>query len=492
VIALTLGEIVAATTGRLYAADGRVVPAGAPAWTDLADRVVDGPVTTDSRACEVGSLYVARVGEHADGHAYVPAAASRGAIAALTARPVDGLPCVVVEDTQIAFGQVARAVVDAAQRGAGLTIVGVTGSSGKTSTKDLLAHVLAGLGETVAPVESLNGEIGVPLTVCRITAQTRILVAEMGARGIGHIAYLTDIAPPRIGVVLNVGTAHVGEFGGRDQIALAKGELVESLPDNGIAVLNADDPTVAAMSARTKAKVVLVGEDPSADVRATDVVLDALGRPSFMVHTPAGTSRVQLGLHGRHHVGNALGVLAVALELGQPLGEAVARLATARPVSRWRMEVFERADGITIVNDAYNANPDSMAALLRALAAIGHPESGAGRRTWAVLGEMLELGPDSVAEHEGVGRLAAQLGVDRLLAVGAGAAAIADGARAGGLGADAVATAADVDAAYDLLVGQVRPGDVVAFKSSRDSGLRWLGDRFAQDSGRSAGREEQQ
>ena len=224
-IPLTLGALREAAGAVLHDADGVVAELGSPAYAALTRLVVAGPVVTDSRVCGPGGLYVARVGEHADGHVYVDAAAERGAIAALTERPVPGLPCLVVADCQSAFGALARAVLDAALvHQPGLTVVGVTGSSGKTSTKDLLAQVLGapgGPGPTIAPVESLNGEIGVPLTVCRITADTRVLVAEMGSRGIGHLSYLTRIAPPRIAVVLNVGTAHVGEFGSRAAIAQA-------------------------------------------------------------------------------------------------------------------------------------------------------------------------------------------------------------------------------------------------------------------------------
>jgi UDP-N-acetylmuramoyl-tripeptide--D-alanyl-D-alanine ligase len=435
------------------------------------DLVLDGPVVTDSREVGPGSLYVARVGEHADGHAYVGAARDRGAVAALTGRVVDELPCVVVDDVQTAFGRVARGVVD---RAPDLTVVAVTGSSGKTSTKDLLAQVLATAGETVAPVNSLNGEIGVPLTVCRVTPATRFLVAEMGARGIGHLAYLTTIAPPDVSVVLNVGVAHVGEFGSKEAVAQAKGELVEALRPEGLAVLNADDPEVAKMRSRTQARVVTVGRSADADIRAVDVRLDARSRATFTAVTPGGSAEVALNVSGAHHVGNALAVVATALECGMRLADVATALSTARSASRWRMEVHERSDGVTVVNDAYNANPDSMHAALEALATIGQGT----RRTWAVLGEMLELGELSRTEHERVGRWVAELGTHRLVVVGAGATALADGAvRAGG--PTEVSRVADSDEAYELLESQLRPGDVVLLKSSRDAGLRWLGDRLA-------------
>ncbi|MDN5789697.1 MAG: UDP-N-acetylmuramoyl-tripeptide--D-alanyl-D-alanine ligase [Micrococcales bacterium] len=425
--------------------------------------IIDGPVTTDSRECGPGGLYVARIGEHADGHGYVGAAARQGAVAALTSRVVDELPCVVVDDVQTAFGALARGVIDRVPE---LRVIGITGSSGKTSTKDLLASVLETVAETVAPVASLNGEIGVPLTVCRVTPTTRFLIAEMGSRGIGHIAYLTRIAPPQIAIVLNVGSAHVGEFGSREAIGRAKAELPRAVPAAGLSVLNADDPIVAGMAAGLPSRVRLVGLAPEADVRAEDVVLDERGRAAYDLVCHQGRTRITLQHSGAHHVGNSLAVAAAALELGLTLDQVAAGLAAAGPVSRWRMEVTERPDGVIVVNDAYNANPDSMRAALDALAAM----ATSGRR-WAVLGEMLELGEGSDAEHASVASYAAGLGIDRLVAVG-------DGARAFG-SLEITEWVDSLDEAYDLLSERLRPGDVVLLKSSRDSGLRWLGDRLA-------------
>ena len=467
-IALSLTEVAQVTGGSV------VVPPG----LDPTDVVVDGPVVTDSRESGPGGLYVARVGEHADGHDFVSGAVERGAVAALVTRPVEGVPCVVVADTQDAFAALAREVV---RRLPGMAVVGITGSSGKTSTKDLLGTVLATAGPTVAPVGSYNSEVGVPLTVCRVTDDTRFLVVEMGARGIGHVAYLAGMAPPRVGVVLNVGTAHVGEFGSRAAIATAKSELPAALPAEGLAVLNADDDAVRAMAAVTAARVVLVGEAADADLRATDVSLDAGGRASFTVHAPQGDRTVHLGLVGRHHVGNALAVVAVATELGMSLEAVCAALESARPVSRWRMEVVERADGVTLVNDAYNANPDSMRAALGALERMGE-----GRRTWAVLGTMLELGEESDALHAEVGAEVVAHGVDQLVVVGPAAAALAAGARGAGRAGEAsgptgtrVREVPDAGAAEVLLDAELAAGDVVLFKSSRDAGLRLLGDRLA-------------
>ena len=399
----------------------------------------------------------------------------RGALTALTSRPVVELPSVVVQDVQAAFVSLAHALVELNGHA---VVIGVTGSSGKTSTKDLLLSVLQRHGETVASAGSLNSEVGVPLTICRITSTTAYLVLEMGARAIGHLDYLTRMALPQIGVVLNVGTAHVGEFGSREAIGRAKAELVQALPATGFAVLNADDPIVAAMASKTRAHVIPVGESAKAAVRAIDIALDLAGRASFTLVTDQGSTSVALGLYGEHHVGNALAVAAVALNVGMPLQDVATALGEARPLSRWRMEVHERADGVTIVNDAYNANPDSMRAALKTLAVMGK-----GRRTWAVLGEMRELGPESITEHDALGRLAVRLEVSRLVAVGEGAQPIDSGARHEGSTGDASTWVPDTDAAYELLEQRLAPGDVVLIKSSRDAGLRWLGERLVDETG---------
>lgn len=457
-IPLKLSEIAAVTGAQLHGPD----------------QLIDGPVVTDSREAAAGSLYVARIGEFADGHDYAPAAAAAGAVATLGSRPVDGMSTLVADDVQEAFAKLAREVIERADR---LRVIGITGSSGKTTTKDLLAQVLATAGETIAPVGSLNSEVGVPLTVCRVTEDTDFLVAEMGASGVGHIAYLTRIAPPTIGIVLNVGSAHLGEFGSVDAIARTKSELVQALPESGLAILNADDVRVSAMAQQTKARVIRVGQAPDADVRCEDVVLDKSGRARFTIVGLAGEGPVpvSLQLYGAHQVGNALAVAVAAHELGLT-GDAIARaLESARPVSRWRMEVHQLPTGVTLVNDAYNANPDSMKAALRALA-----QMAGGRRTVAVLGEMLELGDESEAAHRGVGEAAASLGVTELVAVGAGAAPIAAAAALGGVRVHQVT---DVEQAHDLLSDLLVSGDVMLLKSSRDSGLRYLGDRITVEQG---------
>jgi UDP-N-acetylmuramoyl-tripeptide--D-alanyl-D-alanine ligase len=351
------------------------------------------------------------------------------------------------------------------------TVIGITGSSGKTSTKDLVAALLERIGPTIAPPGSFNNELGHPYTVLRADTSTRFLVLETSARGIGHVRALTRIAPPRIGVVLNVGSAHLGEFGSRDAIATAKAELVEALPaapDGGVAVLNADDPLVAGMANRTRARVVTVGESAGADVRAHRVRLDDLGRATFRLTAPAGTAMVTLPLVGGHHVGNALAAAAVALECGLSVPAIAEALSTAGPKSRWRMELVERADGVVVINDAYNANPESVRAALKTLAAIGRARPA---RTVAVLGEMAELGADAAVEHDAIGRLAVRLDISRLIAVGAAARPMAHGAALEGSWDGESTWVADSDAALILLQHELRPGDVVLVKASRAASL---------------------
>jgi UDP-N-acetylmuramoyl-tripeptide--D-alanyl-D-alanine ligase len=469
VIPMTLAEIASVTGGRTHRADG--------------GEVVTGSVEFDSRRVGPGGLFVALPGEKVDGHDFAATAVEQGAVAVLAAREVDA-PAVIVPpagdahersvaltgDTDgsgaavlAGLARLARAVVDRLGEG-GLTVVGVTGSSGKTSTKDLIAQVLEPMGATVAPPGSFNNELGHPWTVLRADQDTRHLVLELSARGPGHIRALCETAPPRIGVVLNVGSAHLGEFGSREGIARTKGELPEALPADGVAVLNADDPLVAAMAERTKARVVLVGESELAQVRATDVELDDRARATFTLVTPRGRRRVSLGLHGGHHVGNALSAAAVALELGAGLDEVAERLGGARRRSERRMEVTTRADGVTIVNDSYNANPESVAAALRTLARMA---DGGQRRTWAVLGVMGELGDSGEEAHERIGRLAMGLHIDRLVAVDEQAGGIQRGARLEGFDGEEPVLVPDVDAATALLNAQLRPGDVVLVKASK-------------------------
>ena len=441
---MTLDEIAAVTGGRLVNAD----PAA----------VVTGPVEYDSRKVVPGGLFVAFEGEKVDGHEFAGAAVAAGAAGVLGTRDT-GRPGVVVEDPLLALARLARVVIGRLPE---LTVVGLTGSSGKTTTKDYIGQLLARLGPTVAPAGSLNNELGHPYTVLKATPDTRFLVLEMGARGIGHIRELAEVAPPRIGVVLNVGAAHIGEFGSVEGTARAKGELVEALPASGVAILNADDALVAAMAGRTEARAVLVGESTGAAVRAVDVTLDDRGRATYTLVTAHGSAPVRLGVTGRHQVSNTLAAAAVALESGMPVGDVAAALGTVGIVSGRRMDVFDRPDGVTVIDDSYNANPSSTAAALHALVALGR-----GRRTTAVLGYMAELGEFETAGHEDVGRLAAELGVDRLIAVTENAAPILDGAMSVESWQGQAIFATDQVAAIGALNGDLRPGDVVLVKGSR-------------------------
>ncbi len=433
-------------------------------------------VSADTRTIGPGALFVALPGARVDGHAFVPGAIAAGAVAALTRDPVPDALCLVVADPLVALGRLARYLVDRAAA-TGLRVVGITGSQGKTSTKDLLSQVLEPAGPTVAPAGNLNNELGVPLTVTRIDEQTRFLVAEMGARGIGHIAYLCEIAPPLVGVVLNVGQAHVGEFGGRAAIAQAKGELVEALPAEGFAVLNAADPLVWAMRDRTVARVLSWSIDRPPEgtgVWASDLASDPLGRYSFRLHSteldqsePA--VQVELKVAGRHQVANALAAAGAAVALGLDLDAVAAGLSAATARSRWRMELSQRRDGVTVLNDSYNANPDSMRAAIVTLAELGRRGS---RRTWAVLGDMLELGELTEQAHAELGAFVAERGIDRLVAIGAYAEPMAAAARAGGLvETGAVRVHTDKLAAQADVLDRLAPGDVVLVKASRGLAL---------------------
>lgn len=453
-IQMSLAEVAEAVGGEPTAGEGTVT----------------GKVTVDSRAVAPGDLFVAIPGERVDGHDYLGAAAVAGAVAALTTRPDGALPCVVVDEPVAALGRLAVAVHRRLSVG-DLTTVGITGSSGKTSTKDLLGQVLATAGATVSPPGSFNNDIGLPLTVLDADEDTRFLVLEMGSRGSGHIARLCRVARPDVGVVLNVGSAHLGEFGSADGIAVAKGELVEALPAEGTAVLNADDPRVIGMAPRTRARVVTTGRAGDADVRAEDVVLDDSGRAGFALVAGGERAPVRLRVVGEHQVANALSAAGAALAAGMTPGAVPAALSAAEPRSRWRMEVTRRADGVTVVNDAYNANPESMRAALAALAGLP------ARRRVAVLGAMAELGPGAAGEHERLGRDAVAAGVDLVVAVGPDAVGIADGARAAGAGEGVERGAVRVPdraAARELLTEVLVPGDVVLVKASRSYGLEVL------------------
>ncbi|MEO6502262.1 MAG: UDP-N-acetylmuramoyl-tripeptide--D-alanyl-D-alanine ligase [Jatrophihabitantaceae bacterium] len=449
-IGLSLAEIAAIVGGRLMGADP--------------EQTVSGKVEFDSRKVVAGDLYLAIVGSRVDGHDYAEAAVRAGAVAVLASRPV-AVPAIQVSDPIQAITALARAVAPRLNA----SVIGITGSSGKTSTKDLLAQVLAVAEATVATPASFNNELGYPYTVLLADEKTRYLVLEASARGLGHIRHLTGIAAPRLAAVLNVGSAHLAEFGSVQAIAQAKGELVEALPsaaDGGVAVLNADDPRVAAMAARTSARIVTAGEHPDADVRAEGVEVDPSGRAAFELVTAAGRAAVRLQVRGEHQVSNAVIAAALALACGLELPAVAQALSQASALSAWRMQVSETAAGITVINDAYNANPESMRAALKALAIMSE-----GRRSVAVLGHMAELGPDAIAQHDALGRHVVRLDINALIAVGEQARAIATGAALEGSFDGESEWVPDATAAVARLGEELRPGDVVLVKGSRSAAM---------------------
>ncbi|WP_375384558.1 UDP-N-acetylmuramoyl-tripeptide--D-alanyl-D-alanine ligase [uncultured Microbacterium sp.] len=464
-IALTLAQLADVVGGELRL-DG----------ADTPDTLVSGAVDTDSRLIGSGDIFVAKPGAQSDGHLFVEAAAAAGAAVALVQRPVEAsVSQIVVADVIAALADLAREVVARVREGGRLRIVGITGSNGKTTTKNLLARILEAEGETVAPRASFNNEVGAPLTMLRVTSDTRYLVSEFGASGPGEIARLAGLVEPDIAVVLMVGMAHAGGFGGIEATFEAKSELVRVTRRGAIAVLNADDPRVAAMApiaASRGQSVRWFGRGAGADVRADDVEVTASGTVSTI--TVDGESlTLRLRVLGAHHVMNALAAIAAATALGVSLAACIERLETVELAERWRMQPLG-SDRVRIINDAYNASPDSMAAALRTLAEI----TGEGERTVAVLGAMSELGEYAGEEHDRVGLLAVRLGIQRIVVVGADARRMYLEAVSQGSWDSEAVFFATADEAYDYLIGELRDGDRVLVKSSNAAGLRFLGDRL--------------
>ncbi len=455
------------TFARVAACVGGYVDAGDP-QTQIHS------VVSDSRQAVAGALFVAIEGERVDGHNYIDGARNLGAVGALTARPV-GTLAVVVSDPVVALGRLAQAYRESLSD---LTVLALTGSSGKTTTKDLLGDILSRVAPTVSPVGSYNSEVGLPLTILRCGPDTRFLVLEMGMRGLGHISYLCDIGQPTAAAVINIGSAHLEMLGSREAIAQAKGEILDKLPNSGVAVLFADDPIVMAQASRTSARVMTFGESAMADVRAQDVRKDSDARAAFTMAYGDELLPVHLQLVGEHQVANACAAAALALAVGVSLPDVVTGLNEAQPRSRWRMEVVTRSDDVIVINDAYNANPESMRVALKTLVALGE-----GRRTWAVLGEMKELGADSQEEHDALGRLIVRLDVSKLVAVGDGTRALHLGASLEGSWGDESAWVPDADAAIALLRDHIRPGDVVLVKASRSVGLERVAEMLLDEVG---------
>ncbi|MEF2977871.1 UDP-N-acetylmuramoyl-tripeptide--D-alanyl-D-alanine ligase [Subtercola sp. YIM 133946] len=469
---LTLDEVARITGGTLVLGD-HAVQEGVSEST-----IVSGTVDTDSREIVPGGIFVAKPGEFSDGHLYVPAAIESGAELVIVERVFDNLtvPQIVVANSVQALGDLATEVVRRIRELGLLKVVGITGSNGKTTTKNLLRTILERRGETIAPRDSFNNEVGAPLTMLKLEPDTEFLVAEMGASKPGEIARLVRMARPDIGVVLMVGLAHAGEFGGIEKTLATKTEMVTDLLPTDVAVLNIDDYRVAGMAEKTRANVLWFGLDTRADVRASDLRSTPTGT-TFTLTLPDGRSQtVNFSVLGEHHVMNALAAAAVAHTLGVPIGEIVSALQSVTRAEHWRMEVLAGSQGVTIINDAYNASPDSMLAGLKTLAQI----SGEGIRRVAVLGEMSELGEFSLEEHDRIGRTIVRLGIERLFVVGEGARALHLAATHEGSWDGESVFFDDADQAYAVLESELRPGDVVLVKSSNSAGLRFLGDRLGE------------
>ena len=441
-ITLTAGEIALLVGGELFC-DRDLLVSKAPVF--------------DSRLATPGSFFLALKGENNDGHEFAADAYRNGSMFSLTSHRIDG-PCIVVRDVLEALSILATFVRKRLDK---LTVIGITGSQGKTSTKDLLTHMLGAVGPTVAPAGSFNNDLGLPITLLQCDDRTRFCILEMGARHRGDIARLCEIAKPNIGVVLTVGTAHIGEFGSQDAIAATKGELIESLGKDGIAILGTYDEYTPKMSTRHQGQVILFGEKTDVQVRAADVEMRE-GRPHFDLVTPAGRDAVGMRAVGAHQVSNALAVAAVGTALSLPLELIASSLSTAEISSKWRMELHESAD-LLIINDAYNANPESMSAALRALALFAQERGGSA---WAFVGKMNELGQTQASQSAAIGALAVELGIDHLVEINApeyGAP----------VGAMVVHQRPDIESALDL-VEYFNPGDVVLVKASRSQGFEVL------------------
>lgn len=431
-------------------------------------------VVTDSREVIPGSLFIAIAGENVDGHDFLDAVFADGAAAALVSRPIESAPgpTIIVPDVVDALGQLARAHIERLRKNnPNFKVVAVTGSVGKTTTKDLLGQVLTPLGHIVTPRSSFNNEIGLPITALEANTKTQVLVLEMGTDAPGNLTYLTGIAPPDIAVVLIVAGAHMEAFGSLDGVAQAKAEIVQGLRPGGTAFLNADDSLVTQMAKEVAdGTALLFGESERSDYLATDLRTDTEGKVHFRWHENGHETLIKVGLVGEHNLNNALAAASVAQLLGVPREEISALIENATPVSAHRMAITD-LDEIKVIDDAYNANPTSMRAALKTLADMA---SRSGRRSVAVLGEMLELGPDSIAEHDAIGRLVVRLNIDKLLAIGDGTRALYSGAYQEGSWGEEAAHVATTEEAREWLSEELLPGDIVLFKSSNGAGLALL------------------
>jgi UDP-N-acetylmuramoyl-tripeptide--D-alanyl-D-alanine ligase len=443
------------------------------------DTQITGSVETDSRLIKPGSLFVAKPGEITDGHLFISQAIENGAVAAIVEHEVaESINQLVVKDSVHALGLLASFVVAQVKSKGVLQVVGVTGSNGKTTTKNMLREVLTLAGETVAPEESFNNEVGAPYSMLKITSDTKYLVVELGADGLGSISYLAKMCKPDIGIELKVGLAHAGEFGGIEITENIKAELVEELASSGIALLNTDDSRVANMAKRTKAKVVGFGTNAEANYRATEINLDIDGT-SFVFNRPDGSAdSVQLQILGEHHVYNALAALAVGDLLGLDTQKSIKALENMNLAERWRMERHVRKDGLIVINDAYNASPESMRAALQTLAQLGRLS---GKKTVAVMGEMAELGEFGANEHDAIGRIAVRLNLSQVVVVGQGAKLIHMGASQEGSWDGESKYFDEISEALGFLRGMLTGEEIVLVKSSKSANLRYLGDDLLEE-----------
>ena len=467
-ISLSLAKVAAAVGGSIIG-DG------------FAEVQVTGSVETDSRLVTPGALFFAKPGEVTDGHNFVAAAQDSGAVAAVVEREVAGitLPQILVQNVVEALGQLAQFVLEEVRKGGQLKVVGITGSNGKTTTKNMLRAILSQVGPTIAPIESYNNEVGAPISVLKINRETKFLVAELGAGGPGSIAYLAKITKPDVAVELKVGMAHAGEFGGIETTAAIKAELLKELSSNSISVLNADDTYVRQMAIDVPGKAVWFGTSEGCDYWADNYELSLAGT-GFDLHWPAENAaseskvtRVQLQILGEHHVMNALASAAVAHQLGVAPALIISALEALPLAEKWRMQLTHTAGGISVINDAYNASPDSTKAALQTLAQLGRQT---GRRTVAILGEMAELGEFARTEHDAIGRTAVRLNIGLVIAIGENAKLIYMGANLEGSYDGESQYIESLDGALPTVRGMLRAGDIVLVKSSKSAKLRHLGD----------------
>ncbi|MEO7348612.1 MAG: UDP-N-acetylmuramoyl-tripeptide--D-alanyl-D-alanine ligase [Terrimesophilobacter sp.] len=466
-IELSLADLASIVSGDVQDACGTAVADGT--------QMVDGPVAVDSRRVVPGSIFLAMRGDTTDGHEYVQGAIAAGASVIIAERPVEAsVPVILVNDSLEALTVLAREVVSRVRSQGKLRVLAVTGSNGKTTTKTMVRAILETVGPVVAPRESFNNHVGAPLSMLDVTADTEFLVVEMGASAKGDIARLISIVVPDVAIVLKVGLAHAGGFGGIEETQKAKAEIVTELPASALAVLNADDSRVGAMASMTRARVTTFGFSDGVDVGAKDVSTTVEGT-RFTLVTGLGEYDVVLSILGEHNVMNAIAAVAATQEMGVSLDAAILALSALPRAEHWRMELHHTPENITVINDAYNASPDSMAAALKTLAEITRGK----HRAVAVLGEMSELGEYADEEHDKLGRLVVRLNIDKLIVVGHAARHIHNAAGLEGSWDGESVLVESADVAYDLLREVLQPGDVVLVKSSNSAGLRILGDRIA-------------